>query len=218
MEKKTKSIQNIENLMGNVDESSIRYKVLNNAKHFKTSWIDLGQTLYTVWKDKLYKEWGYQTFDAYSAKEIGIRKDTALKLLRSYYFLENEEPRYLNKEAAEEVGVSKVPSYEAVDLLRTASSKKALPREDYEKIKSKVLNEGRDVKEVKKDLTVIMKQQEELDPKEVWQKKRLALIKRMIGVLRSIKDEIKTAKILPMSLVKELEGVISKLEKEAPSK
>lgn len=218
MEKKTKSIQNIEDLMGNVDESSIRYKVLNNAKHFKTSWIDLGQTLYSVWKDKLYKEWGYQTFDAYTVKEIGIRKDTALKLLRSYYFLESEEPRYLNKEAAEEMSVSKVPSYEAVDLLRTASNKKDLPREDYEKIKSKVLNDGRDVKEVKKDLTVIMKQQEELDPKEVWQKKRLALIKRMIGVLRSIKDEIKTAKILPISLVKELEGVISKLEKEAPSK
>ncbi|MFH1381247.1 MAG: hypothetical protein ABIH57_03655, partial [Candidatus Omnitrophota bacterium] len=80
---KTKAIERIETKMENMDGDSVRYLVLNSAKAFKKSWITLGQALYTVWKDKLYKNWGYNTFEAYTTKETGIRKQTALKLLRS---------------------------------------------------------------------------------------------------------------------------------------
>ena len=95
---KTKSIKNIEEKMENLPTETIRHRVLQSAKNFKASWIELGQSLYTVYKDKLYKNWGYLTFDAYTSKEIGIRKQTALKLLRSYYFLEKKEPDYLIKD------------------------------------------------------------------------------------------------------------------------
>ena len=83
----TKSLQNIEEKMKGLDENSLRYHILESAKSFKTSWVELGRSLYSVWKDKLYKEWGYSTMDAYTGKEIGIRKQTAMKLLKSYYFL-----------------------------------------------------------------------------------------------------------------------------------
>ncbi|MDD5595453.1 MAG: hypothetical protein PHY94_04300, partial [Candidatus Omnitrophica bacterium] len=95
---KSKSLENIEEKMGQLDENSFRYHVLENAKGFKSSWIELGRSLYTVLKDKLYKEWGYGSFDIYTVKEIGIRKQTAMKLLRSYYFLEKEEPAYLKSD------------------------------------------------------------------------------------------------------------------------
>src|SRR4030042_972155 len=117
---KTRSLQEIEQRMQGVDQSSLRYKVLESVKNFKTSWIELGQALYSVWKDKLYKEWGYSTFEAYTAKEIGIKKTTAMKLLRSYYFLEKEEPAYLEKDYAEAGKVASIPSYDAVNVLRLA--------------------------------------------------------------------------------------------------
>ena len=85
-EKKTKSIEKIERKMEEVSRDSLRYQVLKSAKAFKTSWIELGQMLYTVWKDKSYKEWGYSGFDAYTSKEIGIRGQTSFKLLKSYSF------------------------------------------------------------------------------------------------------------------------------------
>ena len=84
---KTKSIDRLEEKMKGLDSESLRYHILESAKNFKSSWVNLGQGLYSVWKDKLYKEWGYSTFESFSAKELGIRKQTALKLLRSYYFL-----------------------------------------------------------------------------------------------------------------------------------
>ena len=77
---KTKSLERLEEKMTGIEEGSIRYRVLQSAKNFKTSWIDLGQALYSVWKDKSYKGWGYMTFDAYSQKEIGIKKATAIAI------------------------------------------------------------------------------------------------------------------------------------------
>ena len=94
----TRTLDRIDSQMQGVEEGSVRHLALRSAKNFKTSWVELGRALYTVWKDKCYKAWGYITFDAYTAKEIGIKKQTAMKLLKSYYFLEKEEPAVLNEE------------------------------------------------------------------------------------------------------------------------
>ena len=74
----TRTIENIEKKMEDLEEGSMRHKVLSGAKLFKTSWFELGQALYSVWRDRMYKQWGYETFDAYASKEIGIRKNTAM--------------------------------------------------------------------------------------------------------------------------------------------
>lgn len=131
----TKSLENIDRKMESVDEESVRYRILKSAKNFKTSWIDLGQSLYAAWKDKLYKGWGYMTFEAYTQKEIGIKKPTALKLLKSYYFLEREEPDQLRKEASEDGSAASAPSYEAVNLLRLAKDSKKIDGADYAALK-----------------------------------------------------------------------------------
>lgn len=211
---KTKAIENIETRMENMDADSLRYFVLSNAKSFKASWIGLGQALYTVWRDKLYKNWGYAQFDTYTAKEVGIRKQTALKLLRSYHFLEKEEPAYLTKEYNEKKEASSTPTLDAVDALRLASKKKLLDQEDYANIKKKVLEEGRDVRDVKRDLTQLIKQREELEPDEARRKKRQALIKRFVSTLKSIKEELRVSKMLPLQILKDTEKLLSKLESE----
>jgi len=210
--KKPRSLESIEEKMDSTPGDGIRHQVLQGAKSFKTSWIELGQMLYSVWKDKLYKEWGYTTFDAYTAKEIGIKKQTAVKLLRSYYFLEKEEPKYLAEDYVKEVAPAKLPTYEAVDVLRLASQKKDIDKEDYENLRSNVLEKGKDAREIKKDLTQMMKQREELDPEEARLKKRSALVRRFVGILRSIKEEIRISKMLPMQIVKDTEKLINELE------
>jgi len=213
-EMKSKAIENIESKMESMDADSMRYLVLKSAKSFKSSWVELGQTLYTVWKDKLYKNWGYTEFDTYTRKEIGIRKQTALKLLRSYYFLEKEEPEYLKNEYNEKKDISAVPTLEAIDALRMASKKKVIDKNDYDSIKKKVLDEGRDVREVKKDLTQLIRQREELDPIEERRKRREALIKRFISTLRSLKNELTANKLLPVRMLDDIEKLISKLGSE----
>lgn len=209
---KTKSLENIEQRIKQTDQSSVRYYVLKCAKDFKTSWVELGRALYSVWRDKLYKEWGYNTFEAYIAKEIGIRKQTAMKLLRSYWFLEKEEPQYLKNEYVESAEASKLPNYESVYVLRQAKSKSELDENDYASLKKEVFEKGRDARDIKKDLTALIKQRRELDPKEAWEEKRLSTVKRFITTLKSLKYEIETSKLLPASLIKEAGELIKKLE------
>ena len=213
-EHKPKSLKNIEDKMASLEEGSLRYHVLESAKNFKSSWIELGRSLYSVYKDKLYKEWGYSTFDAYTLKEIGIKKPTAMKLLRSYYFLEKEEPAYLKKDYNETADTAKLPSYEAIDLLRKAKDKKSLDEDDYTKLKQDIFEEGKDTQQVKKDLTALIRGREEVEPEEAYRRKRVGTLKRFLGTLKGLKQEAEISKLLPAALIKEAQELIKKIEAE----
>lgn len=211
---KPKSLEGIEKKLEEMNPESLRYHILENAKSFKTSWIELGRALYTVSKDKLYKEWGYTSFEVYTAKEIGIRKQTAMKLLRSYYFLEKEEPAYLKEEYVKQADASRIPGYEAIDVLRQAKNKKSLDENDYSNLKKEIFEKGRDAREVKKDLTSLIRERAELEPEEAREKRKFATVRRFVGLLKSIKEEMEIAKLLPAGLIKEAGELISKLEAE----
>ncbi|MFA6350161.1 MAG: hypothetical protein WCY12_04470 [Candidatus Omnitrophota bacterium] len=213
-EVKSKSLRKIEEKMAGVGQDSFRYHVLLTAKNFKTSWIELGRSLYTVWKDKKFKEWGYSTFDIYIASEVGIRKQTGMKLLKSYSFLEKEEPQYLKEDYADNSEVKSIPAYEAVDLLRQAKNKKSLDSRDYERIKNDIFMKGRDAQEVKKDLTSLIRQREEVEPEEAWERKKQSTLKRYIGTLKALRSEMEEQKLIPASLLKEVASLIDKLEIE----
>jgi hypothetical protein len=211
---KTKSLDKIQHKMEGMDKNSLRYQILESAKNFKTSWIELGRALYSVWKDKLYKDWGYNDFDTYTSREIGIRKQTALKLLRSYYFLEKEEPHYLKTDYTESVQASQFPNYESIDVLRLAKNKKSLDEGDYDNLKKLVFEKGKDAREVKKDLVSLIRQRQELEPQEARQERKAAQVKRLVSALKTLKNEIEISKTLPHSLIKDLNNLINKLELE----
>jgi hypothetical protein len=212
---KTKSLKNIEAKMEHLDSNSLRYHILESAKNFKSSWIELGRCLYSAWKDKMYKEWGYASFEVYVAREIGIRKQTAMKLLKSYYFLEKEEPQYLKDEYTATTSPAQLPSYESVNILRQAKNNKSLDQDDYRSLKKEIFEKGRDAQEIKKNLGVIIRQrQEELDPQEAQSKKRTAVLNRLLGQLRALKQEVTVLKLLPMPLIKELDNLIKNIDQE----
>lgn len=213
----TRSLESVEKKMADLDQNSIRYQILKSVKDFKTSWIELGQALYTVWKDKLYKEWGYMTFDAYTAKEIGIRKPTAIKLLKSYYFLEKEAPSYINKDYSQTLEAANLPNYEAVNALRLAKDKKVLTDKDYAHFKKEVLEEGKDVSAVKKDLTSMIRQREELDPDEARERRRTVTLKRLLSTLKTLKQELEASKLVSQAVIKDISSLVNKIEGEIDS-
>jgi hypothetical protein len=211
---RSNSLKRLEEKMEGLKEDSMRYHILESAKNFKTSWVELGRALYSVWRDKLYKEWGYGKFDLYTSKEIGIRKQTAMKLLRSYSFLEKEEPDYLREEYAESADAAALPGYESINLLRMAKEKKTLDNQDYHRFKKKVFEEGKDALEVKRDLTALIREREELAPEEAYRQKRMAVLRRLLGSLKSLKREVEISKLLPAEIVREAASLIDKLESE----
>jgi hypothetical protein len=211
---KTRSLERIEQRMQDMDKDSLRFHILENVKKFKMSWIELGQALYSVWKDKLYKEWGYSTFEAYTSKEIGIKKQTAMKLLRSYYFLEKEEPLYLEKNYAESAEAASAPTYEAVNVLRLAKNKKVLDEGDYRDLKKRVFEKGSDAGQVRKELTSLIKGRQELEPEEARRKREIATVKRFLATLKAIKRDIEVLKLFPASVIRETDKLIRRIEEE----
>ena len=61
-----------------------------------------------------------------------------MKLLKSYYFLEKEEPHYLKNEYAASTQPANIPSYESVNILRQAKNNKVLDEEDYRDLKKEI--------------------------------------------------------------------------------
>jgi hypothetical protein len=209
---KTRSLEKIDQRMSGIPEDSIRYRVLRSARNFKSSWIELGQSLYAVWKEKSYKDWGYLTFEAYTSKEIGIRKTTAIKLLKSYYFLEQEDPSRIHKEHNESPSPASLPTYESVNLLRLAKKNSALDSDGYTQLKKGILEMGKDANIAKKELTSMIRQKEELQPAQAREKRRVLVIKRLLTSLKTLKTDIETSKMLPASLVRDISVLINKVE------
>jgi hypothetical protein len=206
---KSKGIQDIETRMETIEPGSFRYKILDAAKGFKSSWIELGQYLFTVYKDKLYKDWGYLTFEAYCAKDVGIRQNTAVKMLKSYSFLEREEPEFL-KDEYKERKPSQIPGYEAVNALRLAKESERMPVKQYEELRDEVLDDVKEEGEVKKKIRYILKASPKKGAEESKDDQKAAVLKRLLNGLENARNDLSLLDI-PTKLSNQIESLIEAL-------
>ncbi|MDP2652681.1 MAG: hypothetical protein Q8Q08_01475 [Candidatus Omnitrophota bacterium] len=197
-----------------VTSDLLRTQILKFTKDFKTSWVSLGQSLYSAWKDKLYHAWGYDKFEYYTERELGLKKETALKLLKTYLFLEQDEPAYLTEEFQEQRGPVKVPGYESINLLRLAKQKKELNRDDYLHLKGEIFEKGKDTSLVRKDLTALIKERKIVDPDEERDKRNKAALQRFLNAVRAFKKDMESLKLSPAQLIEDADRLMKKLEKE----
>ena len=199
--------------MVEIKNDTLRQQTLEAAKRHKASWIELGQFLYTVHKDKHFKTWGYLTFEAYCKKELAIKETTAAKLLKSYFFLEKEEPRLVQPKFAEEEAPKKLPDYESVNLLRLAKENGKITTEDYADLRDAVINEAKEPKEVRAQVKeIILAQQEARDPNLVRKERRNTAIKRLVTFLTATKKQLESEGLIPGYLAKQITELAVKLE------
>lgn len=213
---KSKTIRTIEEKMAKIEPGSLRYQALEAARNFKASWIGLGQILFTVYKDKMFKEWGFQAFEAYCKAEVGIHQQTASKLLHSYYFLEKNEPEFLKSVRSEEdVEPKKIPVLDAVNVLRLAANNKELSEEDYQDFKKSVFEDGKEGKEVRKQVGLRLRSlREEIDPKKVREQRRESTLRRLLATVKTLQKELVGGNLVSDRTAKELEKVVAYLEGE----
>lgn len=190
----------------------LRIKTVEIAKQHKASWIQLGQHLFSIYKNKLYKEWGFQAFETYCKKELSIRETTASKLIKSYAFLEKEEPRIVKPAFTEEEAPRKIPDYESVNLLRLAKNNKNIPTNEFAELRNDVLNEGKECKEVRAAVKTILETHAPKNTPEMKEQKRSSVLRRLIGFLNSAKTQLETEDLVPDYLLKQIDALTQKLE------
>ncbi len=201
-------------LKSSLTADRIRDQLLGFSKDFKTSWVNLGQALYPVFKDKLYHAWGFEKFEDYTQKELGVKRETALRLLKTYFFIEQEEPEYLKKEFSQERDPVQVPGSEAINVLRLARQKKELNKQDYAELKSSIFQKGKNDSEVRRDLVSLMKERKKVNPEEEREKRNTAAVRKLLSALRSFQKDMEALKLAPAALVDEVNGLVKKLEEE----
>jgi hypothetical protein len=200
--------------LNNISADLLRDEVLKFARDFKTSWVSLGQSLYSVWKDKMFTGWGFDKFEEYTQKELGIRKETAMKLLKTYFFIEQDEPQYLSKEFQEERQPVQVPHYETMNLLRLAKNNKELNKQDYLYLKKDIFEKGKDVQGLRKDLVALIKQRKVVDPDEERHQRSQDAIRRLLTAAQTFKRDMETLKLVSPDVLEETDRFIKKLEQE----
>jgi len=190
---------------------TLREKTLEAAKQHKLSWVQLGQYLYTVYKDKHYKNWGYLSFETYCGKELRIKQTTASKLLKSYYFLEKSKPDLI-KLSSDQNTSKQAPNFESVNMFRLAQNNKKLTSQDVREIEKAVFEQEKEPKEVRAQMKKLLSERDDRNPKEIKQERRNSTIKRLISTLANAEKELKNGNLLPGYLLDQIGDLVVKLE------
>jgi len=188
--------------MGQLEPGSDRYQVLDKAKRFKSSWVELGEKLLQVSSRGFFREWGYQSFEEYCVQEIRIKRGTAEKLTMAYRFMEKEEPQLLS--SGEEL--KPLPDYRSIDLLRKAKEEKGFSEEEYGDLRKSVVEEERSHPTVLKKYKEVAALREEVNP--------LAPLKASLSAARRLEATLRGLDQPPALYLEQVGGMIAHLEEE----
>jgi hypothetical protein len=190
----------IAQLMKDIEPGTPRFEVLEVARRFKTSWVELGAKLFEVRRKKLFEQWGYGKFDEYCKEEIRIKPRTATKLTTSYAFLKNEEPSVLRRDGV----VKPMPDIQVVDMLRRAREQEELPEREYSKIKEMAFNDA-PVADMRSEL----KQHQPAPARP----SKPEVIKQLLGQARKLADGLAAVPGIPHVLVERALALVDGIRK-----
>ena len=200
--------------MDNPTSRELRDRALETAKNFKTTWIELAQTLYAIHRDKLYEYWGYERFEQYTEREIGMKKSMALKLVKTYTFVEQQEPEFLKAGNLEQRDALSTPELDAIHVLRLARNKKELTKQDYAGLRKGVFESGKGAAVVRKELTALMKERKQVDPDEEREQRSAASVRKLVNAIHMFKKDADSLKLIHADIVKRVEELVKDLEAE----
>lgn len=195
--------KHIDQIMDQLDPNSERFQVLQRAKHFKSSWVELGETLCLVRNKDLYRQWGYEDFDSYCSRELRIRRDTAQKLTLNFHFLESQEPELL----ARNEQLKPMPDYRSVDLLRQAKEEKGFSEEQYGELKKAIIEEERSHPAVLKQFKEVSN---EISPPE---QSPLLDIKAALSAARRLSTALRSVDSMEGAVIENIDDLTEDLEK-----
>lgn len=126
-----------------------RASMLRLTRRFKASWLELGEALTEVKRNKTWERWGHDSFESYAKNELKLRLDTVEKLTGSYMFLHKRAPEVLRRDPLEAL-----PTMKAIDYLRRVEEKAAedqsIPEETLVDVRKQILEENVPVAKVAK--------------------------------------------------------------------
>jgi hypothetical protein len=177
-----------------------RAELLARARRFKASWIELAESLSSVKRSGRWKDWGYDSFEAYAKGELRIRQETADKLTGSYTFLKRRAPAVLSRDALHDP----IPSYQAVDFLRRAEASEDAPKGTVEEIRRRVLDDAAPAATITRAYGDVVFPLDE-------ERRKARDVSGIKNVARRLKELLSETKAVPRKLAGEVDGALERL-------
>ena len=176
-----------------IPPDTFRHTVLASSRRFKSTWVELGKLLVKVRDEAL--------FEGYCLGELKIRKQTALKLTRSFSFLDRHEPEAMSVPQATE----SAPPFEVVEVLAQAEERGQLSAQEYKSIRDSIWSAATPTSELRRALT-------ERFPAPEPKVSQSAELKRLWSLAKRLHAELIANKKVPGAVAERAEAVAADLE------
>lgn len=196
MATESKASRVIAQKLSELEPGTPRYEVLEAARRFKRSWVEMGEKLSEVQRRKLFEQWGYARFEAYCQQELRIKPQTALKLTASYFFLKQDDPTLLRRDGVEKP----LPDVQVVDFLRRLQEKENVDPGEFSRLKQMAyqgeITPGRLRRELRSEQT---------------ERPRNEVLKELIGQARRLADRLAAVAGVPRAIVERALALVDDL-------
>jgi hypothetical protein len=188
----------------------VRLTVLAASRRFKSTWVELGKLLVKVRDEALFEGWGYPSFEAYCLAELKIRRQTALKLTRSFSFLDRHEPQAM--QAVQGMpgvqgssATESAPPFEVVEVLAQAEERGQLSAQEYKSIRDSIWSDAKPTSELRRELT-------ERFPAPEPKVSQVGELKRLWTMAKRLHAELVANRKVPAAVAERAEAVAADLE------
>jgi len=135
---RTKVEQDITRRISENAGDEARRSILERARMFKASWVELGEALSLLARNQEYRAWGYKSLTEYCQKELHIREATVYKLVGNFNFLSSHEPNLLKHD-----NIVRLPDPDSLRVLAKARDEKNMDEAAYASLRESALTQGR---------------------------------------------------------------------------
>ncbi|RLB51358.1 MAG: hypothetical protein DRJ42_17000 [Deltaproteobacteria bacterium] len=188
-----------------------RLELVQRARRFKRSWVEMAEALSWVRDTRSYERWGYADLHAYCQEELQIRGSTVDKLTGGFATLQQHAPQVLNRDGV----AQSIPTVDAVDYFAQALSPSPNakhpvpePTEDViQDLKSAVFDDNKPIAVLRREFNPVLRPKPDGADELERMEKASAAAQRLSSLVGKIDD-------LSPEVVAKVERTLAKLVAE----
>lgn len=151
----TERLDALEEALRRGGADAARIAMVEVARRFKRSWLEMAEALARLRSSEAFHEWGYGDLYEYASLELMLKRPTVEKLLMSYGVIRQHAPEVLQRDGVER----HIPSVDSVayfgKALRQEAANDDAPEPDpevVEELRRAVFDEGKPVAVLRRTL------------------------------------------------------------------
>lgn len=210
MSKVEEKLEAVARVLAEKGDDGQRLELVQRARRFKRSWVEMAEALCFVRDTGAYKRWGFADLHAYCAGELQLRGATVEKLLGSYATVRMHAPEVLQRDGV----AQSIPTVDAVDYFTKAVTPRPENDAAPEDNSAVISDLRRAVFDDTKPLTTIRREFNPLlHPKSDSDQEREA-IGKMRSTLRRFNNLLDHIPSLPAARVEKVRKAMAGLERD----